>query len=138
MLVSAALVLGQCGLPRCTTLTTTGNWSGETFVPSVCPMPDGKRPLASAQRPQWPIILQWVRIPNRPPVPEQVSPACYYGVPTNDETLELLAGSWYLRLSPSPSLTRSLTRSLTLTLTLTLSLTRRGSEAVHGGVPCDT
>jgi len=121
MLVSAALVLGQCGLPRCTTLTTTGNWSGETFVPSVCPMPDGKRPLASAQRPQWPIILQWVRIPNRPPVPEQVSPACYYGVPTNDETLELLAGSWYLRLSPSPSLTRSLTRSLTLTLTLTLN-----------------
>ena len=121
MLVSAALVLGQCGLPRCTSLATTGSWSGETFVPSVCPMPDGKRPLASAQRPQWPIILQWVRIPNRPPVPEQVSPACYYGVPTNDETLELLAGSWYLRLSPSPSLTRSLTRSLTLTLTLTLN-----------------
>ena len=115
MLVSAALVLGQCGLPRCTTLTTTGNWSGETFVPSVCPMPDGQRPLASAQRPQWPIILQWVRIPNRPPVPEQVSPACYYGVPTNDETLELLAGSWYLRLGPKLSLT------LTLTLTLTFN-----------------
>ena len=107
MLVSAALVLGQCGLPRCTTLTTTGNWSGETFVPSVCPTPtpNDQRPLASAQRPQWPIILQWVRIPKLPPVPEQVSPSCYYGVPTNDETLELLAGSWYLSLRPSLTLT---------------------------------
>ena len=42
---------------------------------------------------------------KRPPVPEQVSPSCYYGVPTNDETLELLAGSWYLSLSPSLTLT---------------------------------
>ena len=58
MLFTAALVLGQCGLPRCTTLETTGSWSGETFVPSV-------------------------------------SPACYYGVPTNQETLDLLAGSWF-------------------------------------------
>ena len=117
MLVSAALVLGQCGLPRCTSLTTTGSWSGETFVPSVCPMPDGQRPLASAQRPQWPIILQSVRIPKLPPVPEQVSPSCYYGVPTNDETLELLAGSWCLSLSGS----RSLSLPLPLTLTLTLN-----------------
>ena len=57
-----------------------------------------------------------MRIPNRPPVPEQVSPSCYYGVPTNDETLELLAGSWYL--SPSRSLTLSPSQTLTLTLTL--------------------
>ena len=49
--------------------------------------------------------LLWMRIPKRPPVPEQVSPPCYYGVPTNDETLELLAGSWYLSLSPSLTLT---------------------------------
>ena len=60
--------------------------------------------------------LQWMRIPKRPPVPEQVSPPCYYGVPTNDETLELLAGSWYLGLS------RSLTLSLSLPLPLTLTL----------------
>ena len=60
--------------------------------------------------------LQWMRIPKRQPVPEQVSPPCYYGVPTNDETLELLAGSWY------PSLSRSLTRSLPLPLTLTPTL----------------
>ena len=58
MLVAAALVLGQCNLPRCTTLQTTGGWSGETFEPSA-------------------------------------SPACYYGVPTNLETLDLLAGSWF-------------------------------------------
>ena len=58
----------------------------------------------------------WMRIPKLPPVPEQVSPACYYGVPTNDETLELLAGSWYLGLS------RSLTLSLSLPLPLTLTL----------------
>ena len=60
MLVSAALVLGQCGLPRCTSLTTTGNWSGETFVPSVCPMPDDQRALASAQRPI--ADLLWMRM----------------------------------------------------------------------------
>ena len=62
--------------------------------------------------------LQWMRIPKLPPVPEQVSPACYYGVPTNDETLELLAGSWYLGLSRSLTLSLSLPLPLTLTLTL--------------------
>jgi hypothetical protein len=93
MLVSAALVLGQCGLPRCTALATTGSWSGETFVPLVCPMPNDQRPLASAERPQWP-ICSGSASKKLPPGPKQVSPSCYYGVPTNDETLELLAGSW--------------------------------------------
>ena len=106
MLLSAALVLGQCGLPRCTTLNTTGSWSGETFVPSVCQMPNDQRPAPVGQR-STPTMadLLWMRIPKRPPDPEQVSPPCYYGVPTNDETLELLAGSWYLSLRPSLTLT---------------------------------
>ena len=63
MLVAAALVLGQCGLPRCTTLETTGSWSGETFVPSVSPNAQcqgmGQRPTPSARRPtpnaRWPM-----------------------------------------------------------------------------------
>ena len=40
MHLAAALVVGQCSealLPRCTTVETTGTWSGETFIPSSTP-----------------------------------------------------------------------------------------------------
>jgi len=47
------------------------------------------------------------------PTPNQVSPACYYGVPTSRETLDLLAGSWYFFAGV---VTLTLTPTLTLTL----------------------
>ena len=50
-----------------------------------CPTPNAQCPMADAQR------RRSILNPN----PNQVSPECYYGVPTNQETLDLLAGSWF-------------------------------------------